>query len=72
MNNMDWKEFKVEPEAGMFEKIQRKVRVRRAWRIGGIGAGVVSPLRRMFRHSSAPPSQAKNLTAKVAKSLCFI
>lgn len=40
MNNMDWKEFKVEPEAGMFEKIQRKVRVRRAWRIGGIGAGV--------------------------------
>lgn len=40
MNNMDWKEYKVEPEEGMYEKIQRRLRVRRAWRIGGVSAGV--------------------------------
>lgn len=39
-NDMDWKNYKVEPEDDMFEKIAHRLRVRRAWRIGGIGAGV--------------------------------
>ncbi len=39
---MDWKEYRVEPEEGMFEKIQRRVRVRRAWRMGGAAAVVVA------------------------------
>lgn len=37
---MDWKEFKVEPQDGTFDKIQHRLRLRRAWRIGGIGVGV--------------------------------
>ena len=39
---MNWKDYKVEPEEGMFEKIQHRLRVRRAWRMGGIAAGVVA------------------------------
>ncbi|MBP5676903.1 MAG: gliding motility-associated C-terminal domain-containing protein [Bacteroidales bacterium] len=38
---MDWKNYSVEPEDGMFEKIQRTVRRRRAWRIGGMTAVVL-------------------------------
>ena len=38
---MNWKDYKVEPEEGMFEKIQHRLRVRRAWRMVGIAAGVV-------------------------------
>ena len=36
---MDWKEYKETPEDGMFEAIQKRLRVRRAWRIGGGAAG---------------------------------
>ena len=32
---MDWKEYKETPDDGMFEAIQKRLRVRRAWRIGG-------------------------------------
>jgi gliding motility-associated-like protein len=32
---MDWKEYQETPEDGMFEAIQKRLRVRRAWRIGG-------------------------------------
>lgn len=39
---MDWKEFRVEPEDGVFERIQHRVRVRRAWRIGGVAAGAAA------------------------------
>ena len=39
-NDMDWKNFKVEPEDGIFDKIAHRLRVRRAWRIGAVGAGV--------------------------------
>ena len=35
---MDWKEYKVNPGEGMFEKIERRMHIRRAWRIGGIAA----------------------------------
>ena len=35
---MDWKEYKVNPGEGMFEKIERRMHLRRAWRIGGIAA----------------------------------
>lgn len=38
---MDWKEYKETPEDGMFEAIQKRLRVRRAWRIGG-GAAVLA------------------------------
>ena len=38
---MDWKEYKETPEEGMFEAIQKRLRVRRAWRIGG-GVAVVA------------------------------
>lgn len=37
---MDWKEYKEIPDEGMFEAIQKRLRVRRAWRIGG-GVAVV-------------------------------
>lgn len=39
-NDMDWNNFKVEPDDGMFEKIMHRLRVRRAWRIAGVGATV--------------------------------
>ena len=39
-NDMDWNNFKVEPDDGMFEKIAHRLRVRRAWRIAGVGATV--------------------------------
>jgi len=32
---MDWKEYRETPDDGMFEAIQKRLRVRRAWRIGG-------------------------------------
>lgn len=38
---MDWKDYKETPEDGMFEAIQRRLRVRRFWRIGG-GVAVVA------------------------------
>lgn len=41
MDWMDWKEYKETPEEGMFEAIQKRLRVRRAWRIGG-GVAVVA------------------------------
>ena len=39
---MNWKEYKETPDEGMFEAIQKRLRVRRAWRIGGIAAAVVT------------------------------
>ena len=37
---MDWKNFKVQPQDDFFDKIAHRLRVRRAWRIGALGAGV--------------------------------
>ena len=39
---MDWKEFSVEPDEGMFEKIQHRLRVRRAWRVTGVATVAVA------------------------------
>ena len=39
---MNWKEYKVNPGEGMFEKIERRVMIRRAWRISGVVATVAA------------------------------
>lgn len=39
---MDWKEYRVEPDKGLFEKIERRVAVRRWLRAGGVAAGVLA------------------------------
>ena len=39
---MNWKDYKEIPDEGMFEAIQKRLRVRRAWRIGGIATAVVT------------------------------
>lgn len=41
---MDWKDYEVKPDEGMYEKIERRLKMRRAWRIGGgtMAAAVVA------------------------------
>lgn len=31
----DWKEYEVEPDEGVFEKVERRLKMRRLWRVGG-------------------------------------
>lgn len=38
---MDWKNYEVEPREGMFDKIEHRLRVRRAWRIGAASAAAL-------------------------------
>ena len=55
---MDWKEYKETPEDGMFEAIQKRLRVRRAWRIGG-GAAVLAVAAAVVAFAvSAPKDEA--------------
>ena len=37
----DWKQFEEMPDEGLFDKIQHRLSVRRAWRVGGTTAAVV-------------------------------
>lgn len=39
---MNWKNYKETPDEGMYEAIQRRLRVRRAWRISGMAVAVVA------------------------------
>ena len=38
---MDWKQYTEQPDEGMYEKIQQRLKLRRMWRIGGWVAAVV-------------------------------
>ena len=38
---IDWKEYNEQPDDGLFEKIQHRLRVRRMWRVGGALATVI-------------------------------
>lgn len=38
----DWKQFEEMPDEGLFDKIQHRLRVRRAWRVGGSFAVAVA------------------------------
>ncbi len=35
MDMKDWKEYEVEPDEGVFEKVERRLKMRRLWRVGG-------------------------------------
>ena len=39
---MDWRDYREMPDDGLFEKIERRVRLRRWARIGGVTAAVVA------------------------------
>ena len=39
---MDWKEYREQPDSGLFENIARRVRHRRLMRWGGAAAGVAA------------------------------
>lgn len=54
---MDWKEYKVNPPEGTFEKLSSRLRRRRAWRIGGIVATLTVALAAVLLLTPATPQQ---------------
>lgn len=40
--NMELRDYRVQPDEGVFEQIEHRLRVRRAWRIGGMVAAMVT------------------------------
>lgn len=54
---MDWKEYTETPDEGQFEAIQKRLRVRRAWRIGG-GVAVLAAVAVVATMVLAPKDEA--------------
>ena len=58
---MDWSEYRVEPDAGLFEKIEKRVHMRRAWRWSALTAAAVAVvgagLWLTLNHAQAPATQ---------------
>ena len=54
---MNWKEYTETPDEGQFEAIQKRLRVRRAWRIGG-GVAVLAAVAVVAAVALAPKEEA--------------